>query len=218
FYDGGKVNWFDQIDSDSFSVVEVTHMLAGLGYVNPRMQYWYKIPNKNALLPLSNDSDVLRFIKYVDKFKVMQLYVLYLVDKPKPVGLNENLDIEEDFDLFFCDLDPDSSELNASEVPNVGEPSEMPNVGEPSEVPNVADQTKMPNVANQTEMPNVADQTEMPNVREHSDGSEDSEDGDFDVELEDKIDDADVDMDDLRKFTDENVEWVGPNEVLVEDT
>ncbi|GKB99954.1 hypothetical protein Tco_0986091 [Tanacetum coccineum] len=171
--------------------------------------------------------------------QIVSTKIPYLVDKPKPVGLNENLDIEEDFDLFFCDLDPDSSELNASEVPNVGEPSEMPNVGEPSEVPNVgesskvpnvgessevpnvADQTEMPNVADQTEMPNVADQTEMPNVREHSDGSEDSEDnedGDFDVELEDKIDDVDVDMDDLRKFTDENVEWVGPNEVLVEDT
>nr|GFB40527.1 hypothetical protein [Tanacetum cinerariifolium] len=41
---------------------------------------------------------------------------------------------------------------------------------------------------------------------------------DFDVELEDKIDDVDVDMDNFRKFIDENVKWVGPNEVLVEDT
>nr|GEY04168.1 retrovirus-related Pol polyprotein from transposon opus [Tanacetum cinerariifolium] len=34
FYDGGKVQWFEQIDSDGFSVVEVTYMLAGLGLVH----------------------------------------------------------------------------------------------------------------------------------------------------------------------------------------
>ncbi|GKE81894.1 hypothetical protein Tco_1551894 [Tanacetum coccineum] len=165
FYDGGKVHWFDQIDSDGFSVVEVTHMLAGLGYVNPKMEYWYKMPDKDALLPLSNDSDVLRFTKYVDRFKLMQLYVVHPVDKPKPLGDNENPETEETFYLFFCDLDPD-----------VGEPSEVPNVGEPNEVPN------------------VADQTEIPNDAEHSDGSEESDDTDFNVDLEDRIEDVEVDM------------------------
>nr|GEX07723.1 hypothetical protein [Tanacetum cinerariifolium] len=88
---------------------------------------------------------------------------MHPVDKPNPVGLNENLDIEEDFDPLFSDIDPDSSQLNASEVPNVGKPSEVPNVGKSSKVPNVADQIEMPNVADQTEMPNVIDQIEMPN-------------------------------------------------------
>ncbi|GJX34126.1 hypothetical protein Tco_0245683, partial [Tanacetum coccineum] len=50
---------------DGFSVVEVTHMLAGLGYVNPKMEYWYKMPDKDALVPLSNDSDILRFTNEV---------------------------------------------------------------------------------------------------------------------------------------------------------
>ncbi|GJX71044.1 hypothetical protein Tco_0308215 [Tanacetum coccineum] len=119
---------------DGLSVVEVNHMLVSLGYVNPKIQYWYKMPNKDALLPLSNDSDVLRFTKDVDRFKLMQLYVVHLVDKPKAIGDNENHDIGENFDPFFCDLDP--------EVPNVAEPSEVPNVAEPSEVPDVAEQSE----------------------------------------------------------------------------
>ncbi|GKE54289.1 hypothetical protein Tco_1489445, partial [Tanacetum coccineum] len=187
-YDGGKVHWFDQIDSDGFSVVEVNHMLAGLGYVNPKMEYWYNMPDKDALLPLSNDNDVSRFIKYVDRYKLMQLYVVHLIDKPKP--LRDNEDTEDTIDLLLCDLDPDSSEPNATELP-----SEVPNVAKPSELPNVAEPSKV-----------------------GSDESEDSEDSDFDVELEDRIEDVEVDMGDFRKYTDENVEWVGPNEVPVEDT
>ncbi|GJW00412.1 ribonuclease H-like domain-containing protein [Tanacetum coccineum] len=186
FYNGGKVHWFDQIDSDGFSVVEVTHMLAGLGYVNPKMKYWYKMPDKDAFVPLSNDSDVLRFTKYVDRFKLMQLYVVHPIDKPKPLGDNENPETEETFDLFFCDLDPD-----------VGEPSEVPNVGEHNEVPNVGEHNEVPNVCEPNEVPNVVDQTKIPNDAEHSDGSEesdDSDDTDFNVDLEDRIEDVEVDI------------------------
>ncbi|GJX62067.1 hypothetical protein Tco_0294967, partial [Tanacetum coccineum] len=116
-YNGGKVNWFDQIDSNGFSVVEVTSMLAGLGYVNLIMQYWYKIPNRNldnGLLPLTSDNDVLKFIKYTDRFKLMHLYVMHPVDKPKEIRPNENLVSKDDFDPFFCDIDPDPIEQNAS--------------------------------------------------------------------------------------------------------
>ncbi|GKA05152.1 hypothetical protein Tco_0684272 [Tanacetum coccineum] len=198
-YDGGKVNWFDQIDSDGFSVVEVNQMLKCLGYLNPKMEYWYKMPDKDALLSLSNDNDVLRFIKYVDRYKLMQLYVVHPVDKPKLLGDNEVT--EETFDPLFCDLDPETGEPNAtefhSEVPNVTEPSEVPNVTEPSEVPNGPEPSEIPNDAEDVE---------------------DSDDSDFDVELEDMIEDVEVDMDDFRKYTDENVEWVGRNEVPVEDT
>ncbi|GKC67299.1 hypothetical protein Tco_1099897, partial [Tanacetum coccineum] len=208
-YDGREVNWFDQIDSDGFSVVEVNQMLKCLGYLNPKMEYWYKMPNKDALLSLSNDNEVLRFIKYVDRYKLMQLYVVHPVDKPKPLGDNEVSD--ETFDPLFYDLDPETSEV-PSEVPNVTEPSEFPNVTEPSEVPNVTEPS---------EVPNGSEPSEIPDDVEHSDGSDESEDiddSDFDVELEDMIKDVEVDMDDFRKYTDENVEWVGRNEVPVEDT
>ncbi|GJS99013.1 hypothetical protein Tco_0820183 [Tanacetum coccineum] len=102
FYDGGKVHWFDQIDSDGFSVVEVTHMVAGLGYVNPKMEYWYKMPDKDALLPLSNDSDVLRFTN--------ELSEVPNVGEPSEV--------------------PNVGEPNVgdqNEVPNVADQTEIPN-------------------------------------------------------------------------------------------
>ncbi|GJW26097.1 hypothetical protein Tco_0039908 [Tanacetum coccineum] len=177
-------------------------MLKCLGYLNPKMEYWYKMPNKDALLSLSNDNDVLRFIKYVDRYKLMQLYKVHPIDKPKPLGDNEVT--EETFDPLFCDVDPETSE-----VPNVTEPSEVPNVTEPSEVPNVTEPR---------EVPNGPEPSEIPNDAEHRDGGDESEDSDFDVELEDMIEDVEVDMDDFRKYIDENVEWVGRNEVPVEDT
>nr|GEX87214.1 hypothetical protein [Tanacetum cinerariifolium] len=169
------------------------------------MEYWYKMLDKDALLTLSNDNDILRFIKYVDRYKLMQLYVVHPVDKPKP--LEDNEDTEDAFDPLFCDLNPNSIKANATKLP-----TEVPNVTEPNEVPNVAKVNEVPNVANQTEIPNKA---------EHSDGSdesEDNDDNDFDVELKDRIEDVEVDMGDFRKYTDENVKWVGPNEVPVKDT
>nr|GFA43040.1 hypothetical protein [Tanacetum cinerariifolium] len=75
------------------------------------------------------------------------LYVMHPVDKPKPLGDNENPKTKETFDPLFCDLKPISSE--PSEVPNVGEPSEVPNVGEPNEFPNVAEPNKVSNFTNE---------------------------------------------------------------------
>ncbi|GKA94727.1 pentatricopeptide repeat-containing protein, partial [Tanacetum coccineum] len=208
-YDGGKVHWFDQIDSDGFSVVEVTHMLKCLGYVNPTMEYWYKMPDKDILLQLSNDKDVLRFSKYVDRCKIMQLYVVHPVDKPKPLGDSE--EVEETFDPLFCDLDPESSQPHTTEIPNVSEPTEIPNVANQTEYPNDAE--------NRDEHSDGGQESEDRDG--HSDGgeeSEESDDSDFDVELEDRIEDVEVDMDDFRKYTDANVEWVGPNVVPAENT
>ena len=115
-YNDGKVSWFDQIDADGFSIVEVKSMLAGLGYVNPKMQYCYKIPNGNldsGLYMLYNDSDVLGLIKHVDKFKLIELYVMHPVDLPKIPEPNEVPNLEDDFDPFFCDLDPENGESSA---------------------------------------------------------------------------------------------------------
>ena len=46
-YKGGKVNWIDTIDSDQFSVIEVTTMMKELGYENENldMDFFYKLPN-----------------------------------------------------------------------------------------------------------------------------------------------------------------------------
>ncbi|GKF09931.1 hypothetical protein Tco_0044155 [Tanacetum coccineum] len=123
---------------------------------------------------------------------------------------------EETFDPLFCDLDPEPSE-----VPNGSEDSEVPNGPEPNEIPNDVKHSDGSDESEDNEVPNGPEPSEIPNDAEHSDGSdesEDSDDSDFDVGLEDMIEDVAVGMDDFRKYTDENVEWVGRNEVPVEDT
>nr|GEW31041.1 transposase, MuDR [Tanacetum cinerariifolium] len=131
-YNGGKVNWIDQIDSDGFSIVEVTSMLAGLGYVNLTMQHWYKFPNcnlDNGLLPLTNDSDVLKFIN----------------SDPSEPNAIEMPNVSEQSQM------PNVSKPNASEMPNVGEHNLMPKVGEHSKMPNVDEQSKVPSISEQSD-------------------------------------------------------------------
>ncbi|GJY73317.1 hypothetical protein Tco_0477748 [Tanacetum coccineum] len=55
-YKGGKVNWVDDIDSDTFSIVDVTKLVVV-------------------------DKDVYEMLMYVDKFKVIELYTDHTVKK-----------------------------------------------------------------------------------------------------------------------------------------
>ncbi|GKC85323.1 hypothetical protein Tco_1141040 [Tanacetum coccineum] len=85
-YKGGKVNWVDDIDSDIFSIVEVTSMTKELGYENPSMAYYYKKPNidlDNGLTELAVDKDVCEMLMYVDKCKVIELYTDHYVNKKR---------------------------------------------------------------------------------------------------------------------------------------
>ena len=174
-------------------------MLGGLGYVNPNMQYCYKIPNGNldsGLYMLNNDSDVLGLIKHVDKFKLIELYVMHPVDLPKVPEPNEVPNLEDDFDPFFCDLDPENGESSAR--PKQTDPNDNPSVSEPNNADGV-----------------VSDHSKQSDGNEESSDSydsDDSEDSDFDMEGENSIGDFEVDMEDFRKHTDANVEWVGCNE------
>ncbi|GKF53923.1 hypothetical protein Tco_0160833, partial [Tanacetum coccineum] len=89
-------------------------MLVGLGYVNPKMEYWYKMPDKDALVPLSNDSDILRFTKNI-----------------LPIFCDLDPDVGEPSEV------PNVGEHN--EVPNVGEPNEVPNVVDQTKISNDAE-------------------------------------------------------------------------------
>ncbi|PWA73581.1 transposase, MuDR, MULE transposase domain protein [Artemisia annua] len=154
------------------------------------MQYCYKIPNGNldtGLYMLNNDNDVLGLIKHVDKCKLIELYVMYPVDLPKITDPNEVPNLEEDFDPFFCDLDPENGESSAR--PKQTDPNDNPSVSEPNNADGV-----------------VSDHSKQ------SDGSEESSDSDASDDRGNIIDDVEVDMEDFRKHTDANVEWVGCNE------
>ncbi|GKC87320.1 hypothetical protein Tco_1147969 [Tanacetum coccineum] len=103
-YKGRKVNWVDTIDSDVFSVVEVNTMMKELGYEKPSFDYYYKEPKTDLdhrLKKLSSDQDVLQILKYVEKYKVIDLYVDHSVTK-ETLNVDESLLVNElDNDLFI---------------------------------------------------------------------------------------------------------------------
>nr|GEY08204.1 hypothetical protein [Tanacetum cinerariifolium] len=74
----GKVNWFDEVDSDEFSIHELREMLKLLGYKNERMFYHFKILNNGldlGLKPLVLDSDVINMFKQLGSMKVIKVYI-----------------------------------------------------------------------------------------------------------------------------------------------
>ncbi|GKB89203.1 mutator type transposase, partial [Tanacetum coccineum] len=79
-------------------------------------KYWYKMPDKDILLQLSNDKDVLRFSKYVDRCKIMQLYVVHPVDKPKPLGDSEENSEESVTVTFDVEVEDRIEDVGQDEV------------------------------------------------------------------------------------------------------
>ncbi|GKD98038.1 hypothetical protein Tco_1381935 [Tanacetum coccineum] len=111
-YKGGKVNWVDDIDSDTFSIVEVSSMLQELGYENPCMAYYYKKPNselENGLVELVADKDVYEMLMYVDKFMVIEVYTDHTVKK-------QHVLTQEPLPTIINVTQPDSSSGNEAGV------------------------------------------------------------------------------------------------------
>ena len=60
-YKGGNADWFDEVDGDLFSIIDVTDMVKELGYFSEGMKFHYKIPTSDldkGLSPLKEDCDV----------------------------------------------------------------------------------------------------------------------------------------------------------------
>nr|GEU88694.1 hypothetical protein [Tanacetum cinerariifolium] len=78
-YMNGKVSWFDSVDIDEFSVIELRDMFMKLGYKEQDTMFFHcRIPNADldsGLLPLDCDSGVLNLAKYVGNHKVIELYM-----------------------------------------------------------------------------------------------------------------------------------------------
>nr|GEX70558.1 hypothetical protein [Tanacetum cinerariifolium] len=65
------------------SVVTVFRMVKELGYENPQMKFYYKKPTADldkGLEPLSKDIDVLDMLSYVNKYKLMEVFIEHHVD------------------------------------------------------------------------------------------------------------------------------------------
>ncbi|PWA41808.1 Transposase, MuDR [Artemisia annua] len=89
-------------------------------------------------------------------------------------------------------------------VYNDGKSSARPKQTDPNDNPSVSEPNKADGV--------VSDHSKQSDGSEESSDIDDSDDSDFDMEGENIIDDFEVNMEDFRRHTDANVEWVGCNE------
>nr|GEU37915.1 hypothetical protein [Tanacetum cinerariifolium] len=83
-YKGRNADWFDDVDADGFSVIEVSGMLKELGYENLNIKILYKKPTSDpykGLEPLSKDIDVLELLSCMNKFKLNALFIEPPVDR-----------------------------------------------------------------------------------------------------------------------------------------
>ncbi|GJS95919.1 hypothetical protein Tco_0802887 [Tanacetum coccineum] len=183
-YKGGNADWFDNVDADGFSMIEVSD---------------------KGLEPLLKDIDVLDFLTYVKKFKLLELFIEHRLESSN-VGLgthenealdNDNVDLETDgIDNIEEELDPLFS------YPNINHEKRQSSEHISSPLRDVEGSDD-----NEDGYENE-DSDENENSNENED-SEESDDNDFKVPLEDKIDDVDVDMEMFKENIDPSVEWVG---------
>nr|GEX31488.1 transposase, MuDR [Tanacetum cinerariifolium] len=114
-YKGRNADWFDGVDADGFSVIEVSGMLKGLGYENPNIKILYKKPASDLdkrLKPLSKDIDVL-LLNYVHRFKLIKLFIKHPVDK---CVLDKSvIDLDQEDNSFIDGLESSNAGLGTHE-------------------------------------------------------------------------------------------------------
>nr|GEU80519.1 hypothetical protein [Tanacetum cinerariifolium] len=94
-YKGGNADWFDDVDANGFFVLEVSGMVKELGYENPKMKFYYMKPTADldkGLEPLSKDIDVLDMLSYVNKYKLMEVFIEHHVDN----FVMDTIDLEQE--------------------------------------------------------------------------------------------------------------------------
>ncbi|GJW29383.1 transposase, MuDR [Tanacetum coccineum] len=201
-YKGRNVDWFDDVDADGFSMIEVSSMLKELGYDNPNIKILYKKPTSNldkGLEPLSKDIDVLELLSYVHKFKLIELFIKHFVDKCV-------------LDKSVIDFDQeDNSVIDGLESSNAGLGTHKSKALENDNVGLGTNEGKGIENKNAGLGTNVGEGIENNNA---SLGTQESEgiDNDNVEELDPLIDDVYVDMEIFKKNTDPSVEWVGSTE------
>nr|GEX16393.1 transposase, mutator type [Tanacetum cinerariifolium] len=221
-YKGGKVNWVDTIDSDVFYVVEVNNMMKELGYENPSFDYYYYKEHKNdldnGLKKLSSDQDVLQMLNYVEKYKVIDLYVDHYVTK-ETVNVDESFLVNElDNDLFIGnemlrDNDEEDMIEDVSEDEWLQKSLRLVGIKKKHAVEN----DNVRGQSSRNESMNVEDDRDdgsNSNDGCASDDDSDSQDSDFLVDPDNMIDDIDVYMAKFRSNIDVNVEWVGSKAIV----
>ncbi|GKE19357.1 hypothetical protein Tco_1426934, partial [Tanacetum coccineum] len=101
-YIEGETCFVDLVNRDQFTDVVLNTVINSLGYeMEDEVLYWYKIPLKSldvGLKPLVSESDYRRFLGYVEKHKVMDVYV-EIVEKNEESKSGSNSASESDNDF-----------------------------------------------------------------------------------------------------------------------
>ncbi|GKB43981.1 mutator type transposase, partial [Tanacetum coccineum] len=220
-YKGGNADWFDDVDVDGFSVIEVSCMLKELGYENPNIKILYKKPTSDldkGLKPLSKDIDVLELLSYMNKFKLIELFIEHPVDKC--VRDKSVIDLDQEDNSVIDGLESSNVCLETNECEalendntglgtNEGEGIENDNAGLGTQESKGIDNDNVEELYPLFSYPNTNHQKGQLNEHissphrnakgsddnEESDDTKESEDNDFECDIEDRIDDVDVDID-----------------------
>ncbi|GJS95655.1 transposase, MuDR [Tanacetum coccineum] len=210
---------------DGFSVIEVSGMLKELGYDNPKIKILYKKPTfdlDKGIEPLSKDIDVLDLLSYVHKFKLIELFIEHHVDTCVLDTFVIDLDhkdnsVSDGLKSGNASLGTHESEVlksgNAGLGTHESEGIENDNAGlgiqesEGIENDNVEELDPLfsyPNTNHQIGQSSERITSPHRNVQgnddnEESDDTKESEDNDFECDIEDRIDDVHVDMEMFKK-------------------
>nr|GEV15099.1 transposase, MuDR [Tanacetum cinerariifolium] len=181
-YKGGNADWFDDVDADGFSIIKVSCMLKELGYENPNIKILYKKLTSDldkGLEPLSKDIDVLELLSYVNKFKLIELFIKHPVDKCV-------IDLDQEDNSVIDGLESSNACLETNEC----EALENDNAGLGT---NEDEGIKNDNAGLETQESKGSDEHEESDDNKES---KDSEDSDFECDIEDRIDDPQVENND----------------------
>ncbi|GKA13361.1 hypothetical protein Tco_0693007 [Tanacetum coccineum] len=235
-YNGSKVNWIDNIDSDAYSVNEVSDMMKNIGYDNVGMEFYFKERKTKldkGLRKLATDSDVMEMLKFVSMYKVIDLYVDHSVCK-EPMNVDHsvckaiilydprNLDnfLDNDADEVLDDVSEDEwlqeslrklprfSQCGGQSSNNVDNASNNVDNVVYARRNRTKDLVIIEHVANEG---NAVSEDES-----ESEYGSDSDDSDFIVDEENLIHDVDVDMQDFNDNTDAHIERMGCKESVQE--
>nr|GEV02435.1 hypothetical protein [Tanacetum cinerariifolium] len=171
----------------------------------------------NGLKKLSSDQDVLQMLKYVEKYKVIDLYVDHSVTK-ETVNVDESFLVNElDNDLFIGNQELGNNDKDVIEDVSKDEWLQncLRNVGIKKKHAIENDNVRGQSYRN--ESMNVDDDIidgSNSDDGSTSDDDSDSQDSDFLVDPDNMIDDVDVDMAEFRSNIDANVKWVGSKAIV----
>nr|GEX84707.1 hypothetical protein [Tanacetum cinerariifolium] len=217
-YKGGNADWFDDVDVDGFSVLEVSSMVKELGFGNPQTKFYYKKPTADldkGLEPLSKYIDVLDMLNYVNKYKLMEVFIEHPIDNSV-------------MDTIYLEQEDASAGLGDENVGNVANDLQDENVkefdplfsyphmqidnNEGSDHNRGSNNNKRSDHNEGSDNNEGSDHNEGSDNNEVSDDNDESDDSDFECDIEDRIDDVHIDMQMCKDNIDSNVEWVSSTE------